>query len=122
MKTNESEENIMTIFALCVFSGGHSDAGAEALRAAGYEVIRLPPQLKATLEVKGDDFVEIRREGNDDEDSRDAMRADVNRILDPFSGEIDGCAFMTIAEMWDAQGRGSSPPLSGQDDLAPSVS
>jgi hypothetical protein len=36
----------MTIFGLCVFSGGlertNSDAAAEALRAAGYEVFRLP--------------------------------------------------------------------------------
>ena len=64
----------MTIFALCVFSGGleqtNSDAGAEALRAAGYTVFRLPPALKATLEVEGDDFVEIRRQGSDDDELR----------------------------------------------------
>ena len=77
------------------------DAGAEALRAAGYQVFRLPHELKATLEVEGDDFIEIRREGdNDDEDARDAMEADVNRILSPFGGEIDCSGFLTIAEMW----------------------
>jgi hypothetical protein len=87
-----------------VFSGGlertDSDAGAEALRAAGYEVFRLPPELKKTLQVEGDDYVEIRGKGTDDDDSRDAMEADVNRILSPFGGEIDSSAFMTIAEMW----------------------
>jgi hypothetical protein len=93
----------MTIFALCCFAEGldpDPDAATEALRAAGYEVFRLPPALKATLEIKGDDFIEVRGEGNDDEDSRDAMEADVNRILSPFGGEIDCSAFRTIAEMW----------------------
>jgi hypothetical protein len=93
----------MTIFALCCFAAGldpDPDAATEALRAAGYRVFRLPAALKARLEVEGDDFIEIRREGNDDEDSRDAMEVDVNRILSPFGGEIDCSAFMTIAEMW----------------------
>ena len=93
----------MTIFALCCFAAGldpDPDAAAEALRAAGYEVFRLPPELKATLEIQGDDFIEVRGKGNDDEDSRNAMEADVNRIVDPFGGEIDCSAFLTIAEMW----------------------
>jgi hypothetical protein len=94
----------VTIFALCVFSGSlenvDSDAGAAALRAAGYEVFRLPPALKKTLEVEGDDYVEARREGTDDEDSRDAMDADIDRILQPFGGERCCSGFMTIAEMW----------------------
>jgi hypothetical protein len=93
----------MTIFALCVFAGGlpncDSDAAAEALRAAGYEVFRLPRELKATLDIEGDDFVEVRGEGNDDADSRDAMEAEVNRIIDPFGGEIEP-GFLTIAELW----------------------
>jgi hypothetical protein len=93
----------MTIFALCCFAAGldpDPDAAAEALRAAGYEVFRLPLELKATLEIEGDDFIEVRGEGNDDKDSRNAMEADVNRILSPFGGEIDCSAFRTIAEMW----------------------
>jgi hypothetical protein len=40
------EEDIMTISALCIFSGGlpqtNPDAAAEAVRAAGYQVFRLP--------------------------------------------------------------------------------
>ncbi len=99
----------MTIFALCVFSGGlqqtNSDAGGEALRAAGYEVIRLPLELKATLEVEGDDFIEVRREGNDDEASRLAMYADLDRILKPFGGGWDGSGCETIAEMWAPNAR-----------------
>jgi hypothetical protein len=99
----------MTIFALCVFSGGlprtDSDAGAEALRAAGYEVIRLPLELKATLEVEGNDFIEVRREGNDDRDSRVAMYADLDRILTPFGGGWDGSGCETIAEMWAVDAR-----------------
>jgi hypothetical protein len=96
----------MTIFALCCFSAGldpDPDAAAEALRAAEYEVFRLPRALKKRLYIKGDDFIEVRGKGNDedeDEDARDAMEADVNRILSPFGGEIDCSAFRTIAEMW----------------------
>jgi hypothetical protein len=94
----------MTIFALCCFAAGldpDPDAATEALRAAGYRVFRLPAALKARLEVEGDDFIEIRREGNnDDENSRDAMEAEVNRILSPFGGEIDPSDCVTIAELW----------------------
>ena len=70
------EENIITIFALCVFAGGlpqtNPDAAAEALRAAGYQVFRLPPELNNS-EVEGDDFIEIRREGDADDDAIHAM-------------------------------------------------
>jgi len=94
----------MTIFALCCFSAGldpDPDAVAEALRAAGYQVFRLPRALKKRLEVTGDDFIEVRGKGNDDDGAaRDAMEADVNRILSPFGGEIDSTGALTIAEMW----------------------
>ena len=94
----------MTIFALCCFAEGldpNPDAATAALRAAGYQVFRLPAALKATLEIKGDDFIEVRGEGdNDNEESRDAMKADVNRILHPFGGEIDPSYCVTIAELW----------------------
>jgi hypothetical protein len=89
---------------LCTFSAGlpenNPDAAAEALRAAGYQVFRLPPELKATLEVEGDDFIEIRLEGNDDEDSRDAMEAGARRIVSPFGGDIDCTGALSIAELW----------------------
>ena len=55
----------MIISALCIFSGDlpetNPDGAAEALRAAGYQVFRLPPELKKPLAVEGDDFIEIRR-------------------------------------------------------------
>jgi hypothetical protein len=92
----------MTIFALCCFAEGldpDPDAAAEALRAAGYQVFRLPRALKATLEIEGDDFIEVRGKGNDDEDSRDAMEADVDRIVSPFGGAIDPTGCVTIAEL-----------------------
>ena len=99
----------MTIFALCGFSAGQNpnpDAGTEALRQAGYTVFRLPPALKADLEFEGDDYIEVRGAG--EEDARDAMKADVNRILEPFGGWIDDYSgFLTIAEMWAPQ----PPPL-----------
>ena len=102
------EENIMTIFALCVFSGGLDQPtptlGPRRCARPDTQVFRLPPALKATLEVKGDDFVEVRREGNDDEDSRDAMEADVNRILEPFGGEIDCPAICDHSRNVDAAG------------------
>ena len=77
----------MPVFsALCVFSGTESetnpDAAAEALRAAGYQVFRLPPELKNS-EVEGDDFLEIRREGDADDDAINAVWADAQRVVDP---------------------------------------
>jgi hypothetical protein len=78
----------MTISALCIFSGdlpeNNPDAAAAALRAAGYQVFRPPPELKATCYFEDDDFddfIEIRREGDADDDSIDAMRADAERIF-----------------------------------------
>jgi hypothetical protein len=82
----------MTISALCIFSGNmpksDPDAAAEALRAAGYQVFRLPAELNKS-EVEGDDFIEIRREGDADDAAIDAMWADAQRIVDPFDGGVD---------------------------------
>ena len=84
----------MTIAALCGFlgniEGNDPDGAAEALRAAGYQVFRLPPELKAaTCEIEGDDFIEIRCEGAAADDAIDAMWADAQRIITPFQGEVD---------------------------------
>jgi hypothetical protein len=85
--------------AVCVFSGDlpetDSDAAAEALRAAGYEVYRLPLELKAKLDVEGDDYIEIRRGDR----SRDAMEAEANRIVAPFGGAVE-LGFLSIVEMF----------------------
>jgi hypothetical protein len=82
----------MTISALCIFAGDNPqakpDAAAEALRAAGYQVFRLPPELNNS-EVEGDDFIEIRREGDADDDAIDALWADAERIVKPFGGDVD---------------------------------
>jgi hypothetical protein len=82
----------MTISALCIFAGdnpkANPDAAAEALRAAGYQVFRLPPELNNS-EVEGDDFIEIRREGDADDDAIHAMWADAQRIVDPVGGDVD---------------------------------
>ena len=84
----------MTISALCIFAGDlpqtNPDAAAEALRAAGYQVFRLPPELNNS-EVEGDDFIEIRREGDADDDSIHAMWTDAERIVSPFGGYADCC-------------------------------
>ena len=59
----------VTLSATCVFAGDNPqakpDAAAEALRAAGYEVFRLPLSIKAMLEIEGDDFIEAHREADD---------------------------------------------------------
>jgi hypothetical protein len=93
------------IFALCCFSQGcdpDPDAAAAALSRAGYEVIRRPLALKIERGLEGDDFIEIRRAGNnDDEDARDAMEAEVERIVAPFGGAIDPSGCLTIAELWE---------------------
>jgi hypothetical protein len=113
------EEIIMTIFSLCVFScslNPDPDAAAEVLRAAGFKVYRLPSLLKVALEFPGDDFLEIRREGADDEGSLMAMRADAERIVSVFGGGIDCSGAQTIAELW---GYGlQTPPTSVESDDA----
>ena len=83
----------MTILsALCIFAGdnpqANPDAAAEALRAAGFTVFRLPAELHNS-EVEGDDFIEIRREGDADDDAIHAMWTDARRIVDPFGGDVD---------------------------------
>jgi hypothetical protein len=70
----------MTILsALCIFAGANPasnpNAAAEALRAAGYQVFRLAPELN-TSEVEGDDFIEARREGERRRQHRHANRND----------------------------------------------
>jgi hypothetical protein len=78
-----------TLSALCIFAGdnpqANPDAAAEALRAAGYQVFRLPPELHNS-KVPGDDFIEVHKEGDADED---AMWADAQRVVDPFGGDVD---------------------------------
>ena len=82
---------------MCIFAGdnpqANPDAAAEALRAAGYEVFRLPPAFRDTLYINGDDFVEIRKRDDDDEKDADdlasAIRADTERIVEPFGGDVD---------------------------------
>jgi hypothetical protein len=85
--------------SVCVFSGDlpetDSDAAAKALHAAGFEVYRLPPELKAKLEVAGDDFIEIRR----DDRSRAAMEAEANRIVEPLGGSVE-LGFESIVEFF----------------------
>jgi hypothetical protein len=84
----------MTILsALCIFAGdnpqANPDAAAEALRAAGFTVFRLPAELHNS-EVPGDDFIEVHKEG--DEDAADAihvMWGDARRVVDPFGGDVD---------------------------------
>jgi hypothetical protein len=75
--------------SVCVFSGDlpetDSDAAAKALRAAGFEVFRLPLELKAKLDILGDDYIEIRRNDR----SRDAMEAEVDRIVEPLGGRVE---------------------------------
>ena len=83
----------MIISALCIFAedyeGDKANAAAEALRAAGYQVFRLSPERKARLEIKGDDFIEARRRGVDDQEAWSAMWADVIRVVGPFGGDVD---------------------------------
>ena len=98
MMTNE----VPAFCAVCVFSGGlpetDSDAAAEALRAAGFVVYRLPPAVKAIVEANGepgDDFIEIRR----DDDSRDEMEVEADCIVEPLGGRVE-LGMESIAEIW----------------------
>ena len=94
----------MTISALCIFaedfSGDRANAAAAALSAAGYEVFRVAPALKAKLEIEGDDFIEARRRGVADVDSTKAMWADVERIVAPFDAAVD-CVGAASIEPFD---------------------
>lgn len=98
------------ISALCIFAedyeGDNANGAATALSAAGYEVHRLPPALKAALEVEGDDFIEVRRQlapaeagvdetiiatwfTADEKHPINVMWADVEQIVDPFGASVD---------------------------------
>jgi hypothetical protein len=71
---------------------------AEALRAAGYEVFCVPPDLKAKIEVPGDNFILIQREVGDNygHDSiggprfNSAMENEIAAILERFGGDSMG--------------------------------
>lgn len=96
-----------TISALVIFAedwlGTNANGAAEALAGAGYEVFRLPPELKAKVEIEGDDFIEVRRQvdgvdensinatwGDDDEQHPiNAMWANLKRIVAPFDADVD---------------------------------
>ena len=88
----------MIISALCIFSGdlpeNNPDGAAEALTRAGYQIFRLSPEQKARLAVEGDDFIEICRNGNANDDY--AMLADAERIVSPFGGMADDCGAASI--------------------------
>jgi hypothetical protein len=83
----------MIISTLCIFSGDlpetNPNAAAKALRAAGYKIFRLPPELRAKLEVEGDDFIEVRRRARADA-FLETIMAHVERIVSPFGGYADG--------------------------------
>jgi hypothetical protein len=85
--------------SVVVFSGdlpgSDSDAAAEALRAAGFVVFRLPLELKAKLDVEGDDYIEIRRADR----SRNKMEAEANRIVAPLGGDVL-CGVESIVEVF----------------------
>lgn len=96
-----------TISALVIFAedwlGTNANGAAEALAGAGYEVFRLPPELKAKVEIEGDDFIEVRRQvdgvdensinatwGDDDEQHPiNVMWDDVKRVVAPFDADVD---------------------------------
>jgi hypothetical protein len=106
----------MTISALCIFSddlsGDNANGAAEALRAAGYQVFRLTPELQAKIEIEGDDFIEVRRAGDADKDSIDAMWADVKRIVAPFDADIDcvgPAAKEPFNDLWPESERSGTP-------------
>jgi hypothetical protein len=103
-RTNETP----VFCSVCVFSGdlpgSDSDAAAEAQRAAGFTVFRLPPAVKAALDVEGDDFIEIRRNAR----SRCSMDAAADLIVEPFGGRVE-LGMESIAEIW-APDLGAPPP------------
>ena len=69
------------------------DAGAEALRAAGYRSFACRPSSKPRWRSKATTSLRSAAKAMTDEDARDAMEADVSRIVYPFGGEIDCGAF-----------------------------
>jgi hypothetical protein len=89
------------------FPGSDSDAAAEALRAAGFVVFRLPLELKSKLDVEGDDFIEIRRNDR----SRDAMEAEAESIVKPLGGRVE-CGVESILEFF-APPAPTPPPRNG---------
>jgi hypothetical protein len=112
-KREESMSHFERVWcSVCVFSGDlpetDSDAAAEALRAAGFEVYRLPPAVKATVEADGepgDDFIEIRRGDR----SRAGMESDAEDIVEQFGGRVE-LGMESLADVWMPDEGAPKPP------------
>jgi hypothetical protein len=85
----------MTVLALAVFSGAlrdlDVDAAAEDLRKAGYTVHRMPSEFVLRVCHPLDDFIEATFDidAYADDKTLDAIRAEVDAIVDPFGGLVD---------------------------------
>jgi hypothetical protein len=70
------------------------DLAADELRAAGYEVLRLPAKYALRLCHPLDDFIEVRWVGSDDEKVVNAMWKEIDRIVTKYGGYADMCGPM----------------------------
>jgi hypothetical protein len=86
------------LMAIIIFSGDldpNPEAAAEALRKAGYQVIKMPEEFRPLLAHPRDDFFEVMKpvvcdpEKIMDESSR--MMDELNEIVDRYEAIADDC-------------------------------
>jgi hypothetical protein len=69
-KANDNDVRMTWLFAYVAFSGDLDpdvDAAVRTLERAGYHVNRCPKKYLARVDVEGDDFIEVRVIGGEDE-------------------------------------------------------
>jgi hypothetical protein len=92
MTTKAANDNAQAnwLIANCAFSGDlfpTVDAAVEALTQAGYHLNRAPEEIRARADVEGDDYLEVRVIGDEDEIGT-FMRA-----VEAIVREHGGCCF-----------------------------
>jgi hypothetical protein len=68
------------------FDGTRVERCAAKLERAGYQVLRLPPELREHIEFAGDDFFEIFAEMDEDEAD---FEIEVRAIVSHYDGDLD---------------------------------
>jgi hypothetical protein len=70
------------------------DRAAAELQRAGYQVTRLPDELRARLVFAGDDYIEAVFDGPDDDDGDVADSKKIDALVDKYAGALVECGPM----------------------------
>jgi hypothetical protein len=99
MNENRDQRGELYVFVATVaFSGDapevNVDSAVAELRRAGYQITRLPDELRACLVIPGDDFIEAVFDGPDDDDGDGGGFKKINALVDKYAGNCVECGPM----------------------------